>query len=236
MLISLHIPKSAGTSFKILLESYYKNSFLEDYDDLPLNKPFEQALEEAERFSENLNSFKRLKYFIKGIKCIHGHFLIRKYIKFVNYDNVIFITWVREPLERMQSHYDYWYRTYNPKTTKAFLHKKVVEEKWSFETFCFSEEMKNIYSKFFHDFSLDDFDFIGVTEFFNEDATYFMKKLQPNKSIDIPFNNVSPDKKTKKMYDENFVLKFKDFHSADYVIYDYALKQRQLRLSQNDIT
>src|SRR5690606_16237419 len=198
MLISLHIPKSAGTSFKVLLESYYKNSFLGDYEDLPLNKPFELALEEAEKFNKNFSRFKRLQFYFKGIKCIHGHFLIRKYSKFRSNDNVTFITWVREPLERMQSHYDYWFRTYNPKSTKAFLHKKVVEENWSFEDFCFSKEMQNIYSKFFHDFSLDDFEFIGITEFFNEDAIYFMNKLQPNQQTQIPINNVNPNKKIKK--------------------------------------
>ena len=64
---------------------------------------------------------------LKKIKCIHGHFLPSKYIDLKNNKNVVFVTWLRDPLERLGSHYNYWKRAYNEKTS-APLHKKVVEE------------------------------------------------------------------------------------------------------------
>ena len=38
-LISLHLPKTAGSSFYALVESHYGNGILRDYADFPINTP-----------------------------------------------------------------------------------------------------------------------------------------------------------------------------------------------------
>lgn len=54
IIISVHIPKAGGTSFKRVLEQEYGNKVLFDYRDKPLNK------DKKERISQcDLNSFKK---------------------------------------------------------------------------------------------------------------------------------------------------------------------------------
>lgn len=160
----MHTPKAGGTSFKELLENHYKSKFVGDYKDFPINKTIEQRHVEVKKSNRQFQFYKKFYYDFKNIQCIHGHFLPYKYKSLVDKDNHKFVTWFRDPLERLASHYYYWYRSYN-KNRSAPLHKKIVLEKWSFEKFAFSIEMRNFYHQFLWRFPVENFDFIGITEF-----------------------------------------------------------------------
>lgn len=230
MLISIHIPKTAGTSFKIILEEYYKDRIYFDYKDFPLIHDFKDTLLNAQNFNKKLNLKKQIKLlYLDNIDCIHGHYIASKYIKMKKYPNVNFVTWLRDPYYRLESHYNYWFRTFDIDKTTALLQRKVVLENWSFEAFCFSKEMQNVYHKFLNGLTIDDFNFIGITEFFYEDCLYFMNNFLKGSIIEIPKANVNPNKK-KNNIDNIFLDKIKEFHKEDYLIYEKALAKRKLRL------
>jgi len=108
MLISLHLPKTAGSSFKMTWQDYYKDKVQFDYVDLPLQtKKSLRQCSAAYAFTQNI--------FTKHseIECIHGHFLPVKYKALAVRNDVIFITWMRNPVERLLSHYYFWIRTYD---------------------------------------------------------------------------------------------------------------------------
>ncbi len=89
MLISLHLPKTAGSSFSASIARYYQDSLMYDYGDLPINTPV---------FKRNVTALKNcipnaIKTY-KNIECIHGHFLPLKYL-FCR--NTKFVTWMRDP-------------------------------------------------------------------------------------------------------------------------------------------
>jgi hypothetical protein len=157
MIISLHLPKTAGTSFAYALEQHFKTRFFKDYTDFPINTPrYERnraALQASLSYTEN--------DFI-DIDCIHGHFLPIKYLLLANKHEIIFVTWMRNPVERVLSHYFYWKRSYDPKTSPS-LHRQVIEEDWSLERFCLGPELRNLYDQFLWGFPIDYFDFIGIT-------------------------------------------------------------------------
>ena len=45
-----------------------------------------------------------------------------------------FVTWLREPLQRLVSHYYYWQRSYDPAADDtSSLHRRVVEEAWTLQ-------------------------------------------------------------------------------------------------------
>jgi len=225
MIISLHTPKAGGSSFKELLQSHYKSNFRGDYNDIPINKSLKQRTADAELFHMKFKYIMKYIYKFKKIQCIHGHFLIYKYSSLINDPETLFITWLRDPIERLASHYYYWNRAYNV-LTSAPLHKKVVEEKWSLEKFCFSKEMQNIYCKLLWHFPKERFDFIGITEFFDEDMAYFAQEYFGIENIHIPSINVNIDKREPYFSDLDLIKRIKDFHSKDYEIYKYAQKRR----------
>ena len=224
MLISLHLPKTAGTSFFYSLEEHFGNKLARDYADLPINTP---------TLKRNTHA---LKMCVKnGIQlghkhdCIHGHFLPMKYL-FCR--NAKFVTWMRNPIERLASHYHYWQRNYDPKTS-ANLHKIVIEEQWSLEKFCLCPELENLYSKFLWGFPLKKFNFIGITEYYETELTYFSKHFL-NAEISHIEKNKNPDRVSKNyIEDPSLLKKIRETHDNDFSIYQYALNKRLSRTAHN---
>lgn len=224
------MPKCGGSSFKELLDRQFPWKVLED-NDYPIHKSFDERTGEVERAGRWIEFADKYLFRYNFTECIHGHFLPYKYRYFYGKKDTVFVTWLRDPIERLGSHYYFWKRTYSPWNPKP-LHKKVIEENWSLKEFAFSEEIQNIYSKFLWNFPVDQFDFIGVTEFFEEDLTYFGNKfLEWNQKVTIPQENVNPERSKKYFDDEKLIKDLKDFHSLDYEIYNYALQARKERSS-----
>lgn len=100
MLISIHIPKTAGTSFGALLRRRFGTALLEDYQDRPMARaPWSRIAHAAAQWPV---SRRRLA----GYQAVHGHFLALKYLA-VPGDVV---TWLRHPAQRMVSRYEHYLR------------------------------------------------------------------------------------------------------------------------------
>ncbi|NBC02741.1 MAG: sulfotransferase family 2 domain-containing protein [Bacteroidetes bacterium] len=227
MIISVHMPKSGGASFRHLLENHFKKGYLQDHD-YPIHDPRDKRHRKVRwkrtwnRVSDTL--FNRYQ----NVECIHGHFLPYKYEEFYQSGDHTFVTWLRDPLERLTSHYYYW-KEYHDKMDQQPLLKKFLEENWSFEDFAFSEEVRNIYSLFLWKFPVERFKFIGITEFYNEDLTFFAENFLDKSEVSIPKKNVNKKSKEKKTIDRGLEKEIKEFHANDYQLYEYALKQRSKR-------
>ena len=218
--ISVHLPKTAGSSFRSSLEIIFGDQLHKDY------KGSGMALTAFERNKRAFtDSFLLAERGLAPFDCVHGHFLPAKYLLLRDLEALTFITWMREPVARMISHYHYWQQAYDSEKS-APHHKQVIEEGWSLEEFCLNERFRNIYSKYLWGFPLEYFDFIGITEYYKEDFQYFTKKY---------FNNTQPVKRentSKRMDSINFspetLEKIKHFHSKDIELYQRALSIRQL--------
>ena len=131
MLISVHLPKTAGSSFATSLNNHFGEShYRADYNDWPINTP-----KTKRRYQAIKDFFLNQKRDFSGIECIHGHFLPLKYLGLRNDSDTKYITWMRDPIQRMASHYHFWKRTYNPEKSPA-LHTRMVQEDWTLERFC----------------------------------------------------------------------------------------------------
>ena len=134
LLVSLHLPKTAGTSFGSALKTRFGNALLRDYADVPINTPpFERNKAAMQAALDNAEAD------WSGIECIHGHFLPVKYLLLAARRELKFVTWLRDPVERVLSHYDFWRRGYDPATAPP-LHRKVVEENWPLERFAWARK------------------------------------------------------------------------------------------------
>ncbi len=223
MLVSVHLPKTAGSSFVSALEQYFGDHLLRDYDDLPMNRSTTRRNFSAIGKSLLPSKFNKQK---EEIHCIHGHYMPVKYRFLTPSKSKIYVTWMRDPVERLASHYYYWRRTYHPDSA-ARVHRKVVEEDWSLERFCFSKEMRDTYAKFLWGFPARKFAFIGITEDFERELARFSGQILKDR-LPVPSLNRNPSKDRRPYIDDpEFRADIERFHARDMQLYQYALQLRE---------
>ena len=219
MLISVHLPKTAGASFGQSLKEHFGSSFHEDYGDFPINTP---------AFRRNIHALRecagnRFRTFEKD-SCIHGHFLPLKYLFLPRQLDVFYITWMRDPVERLASHYHYWKRVYDPATAEL-LQRRVVDESWSFERFALGPELRNFYCQFLWGFPLEKFDFIGITEHYEEDLRYFSQHFLGSVLVGKQVNVNQGKERHLYVNDACLRARIEEYHWRDMVMYRKALSR-----------
>lgn len=225
MIISTHLPKTAGSSFAASLREYFgEDHFISDYNDWPINTP---------RLKRNFNALRnniilRRKDY-SAIECIHGHFLPLKYLGLRKRKSLSFIAWMRHPVQRMASHYYFWKRTYDP-IKSPILQRKMVEEEWTLERFCLGPEARNFYHVFLWGFPLKQFDFIGITEFYEEDFNWFAEHFL-NAPLKFKADNVNQNIGKQYHFDASLLKKIEHWHKKDIALYEQAVKIRNNRMA-----
>ncbi len=223
-IISLHLPKTAGTSFKTSLSDHFGARYRDDYADQAISKtPFERCRQALWR------SIPIAAKGLEGVSCVHGHFLPVKYRPLGLRQNLTFITWMREPLARLVSHYHYWQASYDPDTA-APHHRQVIEQRWSLEAFCLSEKFRNIYAKYLWHFPLEHFAFIGISEHYEEDFGEFTRRFL-SVALSPRRENVAKTVDRQQAVGDEFAQQVRAFHAEDVRLYQRALQMRERRLA-----
>jgi hypothetical protein len=166
-LLSLHIPKTAGTSFRNILK--------EQYGELAVVR-----LDIHENGRTLCNEIPYLGPSAPSAKVLHGHFYYHDiYRRFDLPANLKIITWLRDPVERVISNYYY---------LEAQLIAVLKEEKRNLNIlskmqrslleYAREEINRNRQYKFLEGSNLEDFAFVGIQEDFQEDLLALGKVLQ----------------------------------------------------------
>lgn len=225
MIISVHLPKTAGRSFRDLLKSHYKKSYRDDYDN-PLDTPKSIRIQKAQDYNSRLSLYQKYVLCLKGVKCIHGHFLPFKYDYFKEKNNHHFVTWLREPIDRLVSNYFYRMNNY----IKDHNESLVDNSFHSFKDYCLLEESINVYDQYLFKFPITNFSFVGIVEHFDTDLKYFAKNYLNETIESAPKKNQTANKVSlKELKDPVFVEWLKNLNAKDYKIYNQALELRRLR-------
>lgn len=223
MLISVHMPKTAGSSFQASLAAHYGETLKLRYEDRPLHRSaWSRNVDAAWHCLQNSGSP------LTGVHCIHGHFLPLRY-RFIRPERPLrFVTWLREPVQRLLSHYHYWLRSYEPGQS-GLLHQRMIEEKWTLEQFALCKELRNLYGKFLWGFPLERFDFIGITEDYATELAQFSQQIL-NAPVVIEQYNRNPDQ-TDEKYQVSKTLRtsIEAAHAGDIRLYQRALDMRDRR-------
>jgi len=229
MIISVHLAKTAGTSFGNLLEAHFGDRLLRDNADKPMNRPPHERL--ARAVLDNLRfPFRGIDY--KRTDCIHGHFLPAKYHVLALIRQARFITWMRDPVERLVSHYHFVKRRV-PDDKVYGIAQRIVDEDWSLERMCLGPELRNYYSRFFRGFPFRRFEFIGITEHFESDLADFASRFL-GRPLEPVRENANPQRgKAGYEIDPALRRRIEVFHASDVALYREALSRRELRLRES---
>lgn len=240
-IVSSHIEKTGGTSIEklycdmfgaenIVLYSPLTDSFKRaNRELLPRRSPVIDSLKYKMGKSPSLFLLNRLYSLAKrscggledfgDARVVHGHFQISR----IQVANPLLAIVFREPLERMISQYQHWYRT---KGEVEWRVRIPFDSTMTLEDYSMLPDLQNYQVRAMDGHNLSDFTFVGVCErldnFAKELAEYAMEtygiagnfplaRLNRNPSGEIGINN-------------GFENDFRKQHQADYEVYEMALK------------
>jgi hypothetical protein len=213
-IISLHIPKTAGTTFKKYMEASFQNNFLE-IDSKPIIRRCEHSINT--NYPVKLSDSKEL--------FIHGHITFNDIIYS---DNFYYITWLRDPVERVISHYNY----FKIKPITSYTHPielKIKNENLSLNDFIKIPCMQNIQSYYLNNTAeIDKFAFIGIVELFTESLMLLEKKLE-KKFISENIQNQLVNN-NKAFVSDKIRNEIRKVNQKDCELYDIALKNLKIEL------
>ena len=230
MILSIHIPKCGGQSFSEYLRKNLGDRYVEDYGILarPLDRtkssPTKQLIRktlrglpfgaELLRMRDKMGEASRITKLTDGVKCIHGHFPVSKYID--QFPDATLVTWVRDPAERLLSEYNYFMSS--PESAPKWFNYKM-----NFRDFMGLEETRNEMSGYLNRKYPEGFAFIGITEHYDECLKYFADKFfsgYPLPPGGAPRLNTG---RKKEPLSEELRNLAKEYHPRDYEIYQAGL-------------
>ncbi len=157
-LVSLHIPKTAGTSFRTILEERFGKPKVLHFD------IYASGSIHAKRKPFDRNSFR------KKTAVLHGHFSytdLHNYVKLPQ--DVAMITWLRHPVDRVVSNY-HFLNEIIAKRLKELPDENLMSRMGrSLLEFAEQTENQNVMSRFLKGSDLSRFKFIGIQDHFEEE-------------------------------------------------------------------
>jgi hypothetical protein len=215
-LISVHLPKCAGTSLRQALERVYPaDAIYYDYEDRPAD-PASAINLDPEGFLERHWAHPSLETTDK--KVIHGHFYIKKYDNIKGCARIVFM---RHPVERLIAHYYFWLSFARQGHT---LHDYVLDNDISLLQFARIPFMRYFYTRvFFRDVDMKVFDFIGRYENMQQESRRLSRLI--GKEIVLEHLNRNPHKAyverhRKIMEDRKTVAALRESLAEDICLYE----------------
>ena len=199
--ISIHIPKTAGTSFSYVLQEQFGQNLFLDYDDRQGTAELPTELPEAPR-------------------CIHGHFRPEKYLGQLSSPK--WITWLREPAQRVVSQYHQHLN--HPEPDNPLIRKYFVDRRISLQTYISIPHFQNQMAREIAPLTVEDFFFIGFTEQFDRSLQQLSSLLDINLHSPVVMENRSKDK-TGNLWriDPETHMQIREYNRQDYALYFSAM-------------
>jgi len=185
-LVSVHIPKTAGSAFRnVLRQVYGPDGLFEDYTDWPLDPKSMFNADPAQWRRQREELLHRLG---PRYRAVHGHFAVSKYEGC--YPKARRVVWLREPLSWLFSLYYFWQNL--PRSDNSF-HQKLLDERLSLIEFAELPQAQNRFNRtFLNGKPLEQFDFVGLQEHFSEDYQDLVR-LMNWPDIQPEFVNANPE-------------------------------------------
>jgi len=213
-LVSIHIPKTAGTSFIHSLKKQYGYKKVVRIDSNANRTNFNKIPEDK-------------AYVYKNTAVIHGHFpidLLKAHVTLS--DDIPIITWLRDPVERVISNYYYLRKRLDEELKEEKKGLNILPRmRRSLLEYAQDERNCNRISKFLKGINLEDFFFIGIVENYDNDIQELGRRLNWS-ALEIVTHNKTGTS-NKPVVDEQTKALIRSYNKEDQVLYERALTLRK---------
>lgn len=173
MLISVHVPKCAGTSFRGVLQEIYGPRIWLNYGCV-----FHKAKADPGLIPPNTS-------------CIHGHFIADSFDEL--FPSRRYITWVRHPVERVVSNYYHFLRSPDMRDDCC---RALFDRKLSLLQFAELPWMQNETTRYLANKPVEDFAFVGIVEKYQASLKVFSHDFCRDLDLPVLRENCNPGKST----------------------------------------
>ena len=184
MILSVHVPKAGGNSFRELLQNEFGERLMRDYGDWAgFRVP--EALERGRIRTEQMRG--RRDELLEKYDIIHGHFAPDKYLGLFPKEE--YVAFFRDPYQQSVSHY--WFLVRNPQ--REHLEEKMLHDaKMTLHDYLRWEAFHNQQTQYLGSLSIEDLSMVGLSEEFYKSVELFNATFGCNLRGES-FLNVNPD-------------------------------------------
>ncbi|MEL6866384.1 MAG: sulfotransferase family 2 domain-containing protein [Bacteroidota bacterium] len=213
-LLSIHIPKTAGTSFYQILQQVYGQALSISFK----RRDYKALVQKYGRLENGISH---------DLRVLHGHFYYQELQDFQQSHQIPTICWLRDPVQRVVSNYRFFKQGLrnplrNPRNYEINKHR--VEE--SLLTYAAIPENQNRMVSFLEGISLEELFFVGIQEHFKEDVQRLAQLLDWPK-VQIPYLNRSEsDHSLPEAIPADWLAKIRSWNAADVRLYEAAMALR----------
>ncbi|MGQ0335430.1 hypothetical protein [Halomonas elongata] len=210
-LFFVHIPKTAGTSFRLGAEDYFeKDNILYDYGQ---KSPVTASAVKSFLYGDKKDfwGFKQA-CMQHRTAMVGGHVNVNRFISLFGVDRTL--TFLRDPLQRMASEYLHFVRNYG--------------FEGSFHDFYSRPIMHNRQSKMLHGVDVEAIGFLGLTERYSKS----LEMINSLYGVEIPHREDNRGKSASELMhevSEKDVQEFNQFNKQDIVMYERSTELFTLR-------
>ncbi|MCF3935757.1 sulfotransferase family protein [Acuticoccus sp. M5D2P5] len=216
LIISIHVPKTAGSRFGEILKARYGDALAYYYGP---NNPKTHPLARVRPKDLDADLFDRLH--ASGVRILHGHMRANLLMRSVP-DHSRYWVWLREPIEQVISYY-HFVRT--SKGDGGPLYQAVQEQGISLDEFVTLPQITNVQTQYCGPLQLEKAGFVGVTEQFSRMLPLIGLRDQQR------WSNVNAEK---PMADRDTRTAIARQMTDDVGLYSYALELSIRRLGIRD--
>jgi hypothetical protein len=222
-IFSIHIPKTAGTFFGQVLQSIQPEIIFFNYGPGSTATRIyihNRLVEPSAGKSHQTFFFDYLKRRDKGVAIMHGHVWERRF-----YDenpNAKLLCWLREPVQRLYSHYEFFKRQPHPGNERYENFKK---RKQSFLEFATDQLNVNRQTTILDGILMKEFSFVGIVEEIDQSLQKYSEAFNQTFVVDDSYSLNQNSNRRGEQYqiNETELKVIKEENQDDYNSYNRIL-------------
>lgn len=211
-LVSIHIPKTAGRSFRAILRRVYGEK-----------KVFNVTRESGKAWNKELE-----RSIPPSVEVLHGHFTFSDISKLHHETEVPVITWLRDPVERVLSNYYFFIQRAGSGERPHAYHRR--DE--TLMDYIRQDSSRNRMSRFLEGAALKDLFFVGIMEHFESELEELGRRLGWGKVEPVHVNSNKAFREQFPPVSEETRKLIRELNRRDAELYEEGLRLRALRLEE----